>query len=121
MRFPQNYQQKLQHLLHQFCFLQLAILNELFASCVFDFFEDLGAENELESGVDNGVDVIGVVLLAAMIEKDVDNFKAEELKVKKVGVAGGWGLFFLPANNPVDEGNKVVESIGQNQIIAVDS
>ena len=88
---------------------------------MLDFFEDLGAENELEGGVNDGVDVIGVVLLATVVEKDVDNFEAEELEVKEVGVSGGGGLFFLPANDPVDKGNEVVEPVGHNQIIAVDS
>lgn len=88
---------------------------------MLDFFEDLGAQYELKSGVDDGVDIVGVFLFAAVVEEDIDDFEAEELEVEEVGVASGGRLPFLPAHDPVDEGNEVIQAVGQNQIIPVDS
>ncbi len=107
-------QHELKHLLDKFRLLQLLIFNELFAGGVLDFFEDLGAQNELEGGIDNGINVFGVFLLAAVVQEYVDDFEAKELEAEETGTSKGWGLSLLSADQPVDQGDQVVESVCEN-------
>lgn len=48
----------------------------MLASSVLDFFKNLRTENELKGGVDYRIDVVGVLLFTAVIEEDIDDFKA---------------------------------------------
>lgn len=119
MGLSQNHEEKFQHFLHEFRFLELVLLNQLFADGVFDFFEYLRAKDQLQSGVNDRIDVVGIFLSTAMIEEDVDDLEAEELEV--VQTFGGDLLFILFADEPVDEGDQVVESVGKYQVIPVDT
>lgn len=109
MRLSQNNEQKLQHFLDQFSLLDLTVFHKLLASCILDFLEDLRAKNELESSVDDGVDIFCVFLFASMVEKDVDDLEAEELEIEEIVIAR---FFFLLGDDPVDEGNEVIEPVG---------
>jgi hypothetical protein len=105
-------QQELQHFLDELGLLQLFILGELFASSILDFLEDLGAQNELEGSVDDRVDIFCVLFLTTVVEEDVDNLEAKKLEVEEMGVFGSGWLFFLLSDNPVDQGNQVIEPVG---------
>ena len=43
-----------------------------------------------------------------MVEKDVDDLEAEELEIKEIVIAR---FFFLLGDDPVDEGNEVIEPV----------
>ena len=44
-----------------------------------------------------------------MVEKDVNDLEAEALEIEEIVIAG---FFFLLGDDPVDEGNEVIESVG---------
>lgn len=119
MRLSQNHEEKFQHFLHEFRFLQLVLLDQLLADGVFDFFEYLGTKDQLQGGVDDRIHVVGVFLSTAVVEEDVDDLEAEELEV--VQTFGGDLLFILFADEPVDQGDQVVEPVGKYQVIPVDT
>lgn len=123
MRLSQHNQQKLQHFLHEFRFLyfQGLLFNELFTGGVFYFFEYLRAQDQLQCGINDGVDVFGVFLFAAVVEEDVDHLEAEELDVVEEGVPGDVGALLLLTHDPVDQGDQIIKSVGQDEIIAVDA
>ena len=101
VRLSEDHQKEFQHFLHQLRLLKFVLINELFADGVLDFFEYLGAQDQLKGGVDDGVDIICVLLSTAMVQKHVDYFEAEELEIVK---ASGTELFLiLFSDEPVDE------------------
>lgn len=110
MRLSQNDQHEFQHFLYKFRLLKLLIFEELLACGVFDFFEDLGAEDQLQGGVDDGVDIVCILFLAAVVEEYVDDFEAKKLEVKEVSISQGFFLLF--SYHPVDEGYKIIKSVG---------
>lgn len=76
MGFPEHNEQKLEHFLNKFRLLELSFLNKLLTRRIFYFFEDLRAQNQLQRGIDNRIDIFRILLLTTMVEQDIDRFEA---------------------------------------------
>lgn len=56
-----------------------------------------------------------------MVEQNIDDLEAHELEIVEMTVAHRVGSFLLLSDGPIDERDKIIESVSQNQVVPIDT